>query len=535
MTLTLQDKNYKTIGAAHNLELYGTTPMSSSTSTNGWRAGAVVPFVYDGENQNWIRFFWENSTYTVTSVWCNTAADTAAKVSSNASYYAIRAGNIFEITFRYSNTAKDALTLNINSTGTKPLYINGEPSSASNYTLPAGKYIVYYDGTNYYINTGGLAPISISGNAATATKFASDQAITLTGDITGTASSKAGWSISTSINTENLKTKLNLDNKQEKTFIVNFYDRIYDNDYEDGQNRYTMVSSSSEFQAAIQLNSEGKCNLEAQVSSVDSSTLYTNYLKTLMMFSWIHLFYFIHPKGMSNLDELVYEYIACIGNNPSDEQIIRGSVELATTSTIEDMGQELLNFIANNYISKTGGQITGDLTMYTSGTGESPAVIFQRGTLTDSYNDWKIYDKNNYLYFAQRGNASENFSDQIYFDTSGNIHTTNTNGIFDGKIAWNHIIDKPSNYYTLPTASSDVLGGIKVGNGLSINNSFLSHIVPTGASASIKGNQNVGVPEFIKTIETDAFGHIINYSTEALTIYDGSTSSDLEVFDNTLF
>lgn len=326
-----------------------------------------------------------------------------------------------------------------------------------------------------------------------------------------------------------------LDKKQEKTFIVNFYDRISDDDYEEGQNRYTMESDPLEFKTAIKLNSEGRCNLEAQVSSIDDSVLYTNYFKTSFGFGWIHLFYFIRPKDTSHLDKLVYEYIACIGNNPSNEQIMRGSVELATTSTIEDMGQELLNFIANNYISKTGGQITGDLTVYTSGTEESPAIIFQRGTLTDSYNDWKIYDKNNYLYFAQRGNASENFSDQIYFDTSGNIHTTNTNGIFDGKISWNHIIDKPSNYYTLPIASFDVLGGIKVGNGLSINNSFLSHIVPTGASASIKGNQNTGVPEFIKTIETDAFGHIINYSTEALTIYDGSTSSDLEVFDNTLF
>lgn len=326
-----------------------------------------------------------------------------------------------------------------------------------------------------------------------------------------------------------------LDKKQEKTFIVNFYDKISDNDYEEGQNRYTMVSDPSEFQTAIELNSEGRCNLEAQVSSMDNIILYTNYFKTSIGFGWIHLFYFIRPKDTSHLDELVYEYIACIGNNPSNEQIMRGSVELATTSVIENMGQELLNFIADNYISKTGGQITGDLTMYTSGTEESPAIIFQRGTLADSYNDWKIYDKNNYLYFAQRGNASENFSDQIYFDTSGNIHTTNPDGIFDGKISWNNITNKPSNYYTLPTASSDVLGGIKVGNGLSINNSILSHAVSEGASASIKGNQNAGVPEFIKTIETDAFGHIINYSTEALTIYDGSTSSDLEVFDNTLF
>ena len=41
--------------------------------------------------------------------------------------------------------------------------------------------------------------INISGNAASATKFASAQSITLTGDVTGTASSQAGWSITTTL------------------------------------------------------------------------------------------------------------------------------------------------------------------------------------------------------------------------------------------------------------------------------------------------------------------------------------------------
>lgn len=54
---------------------------------------------------------------------------------------------------RYSNTKAAALTLNINSTGEKPIYINGAPSSATNYTLPAGTYLIFYDGTNYYFNT----------------------------------------------------------------------------------------------------------------------------------------------------------------------------------------------------------------------------------------------------------------------------------------------------------------------------------------------------------------------------------------------
>ena len=71
-----------------------------------------------------------------------------------------------------------------------------------------------YGGTwNFYENTKGtkadgklVASIkpdgfhgNLKGNADTATKFASAQSITLTGDVTGTASSQAGWSITTTL------------------------------------------------------------------------------------------------------------------------------------------------------------------------------------------------------------------------------------------------------------------------------------------------------------------------------------------------
>ena len=40
---------------------------------------------------------------------------------------------------------------------------------------------------------------SINGNAATATQFSANKSVTLTGDVTGTASSKAGWSVATTL------------------------------------------------------------------------------------------------------------------------------------------------------------------------------------------------------------------------------------------------------------------------------------------------------------------------------------------------
>ena len=154
---------------------YGTTAMSTSTTTNGWAAGAVLPLTYDGTG--WIEHFWNNTTYWTNSCYCDTAAATAAKVGT-CSFYTLQKGYL-QVAVRYDNTAKSALTLNINSKGAKPIYINGAASSTSNYTLPGGMYFVYYDGTNYYFRTdgkiSGLLPSTISiGSATAGTAIAAD-------------------------------------------------------------------------------------------------------------------------------------------------------------------------------------------------------------------------------------------------------------------------------------------------------------------------------------------------------------------------
>jgi hypothetical protein len=62
------------------------------------------------------------------------------------------------INFYYDNTAASALTLNVASHGDKPIYINGQPSSSTNHTLPHGTYLGYFDGINWYLNTDGTIP-----------------------------------------------------------------------------------------------------------------------------------------------------------------------------------------------------------------------------------------------------------------------------------------------------------------------------------------------------------------------------------------
>lgn len=58
-----------------------------------------------------------------------------------------------------------------------------------------------------------------------------------------------------------------------------------------------------------------------------------------------------------------------------------------------------------SYLPTAGGSVTGELKLYAA-SGDSPRLIFQRGELTDTYNDWSIYDSGGYLYIQQRGQGS---------------------------------------------------------------------------------------------------------------------------------
>ena len=90
---------------------------------------------------------------------------------------------------------------------------------------------------------------------------------------------------------------------------------------------------------------------------------------------------------------------------------------------------------AGNYMNYalplSGGTLTGDLTLSVS-SGNSPAIIFQRGSLTDSLNDWEIRDKGGLLYFGQRGSSSTAFDTNIYLDNAGGIHATTFSGSLTG-------------------------------------------------------------------------------------------------------
>ena len=107
---------------------------------------------------------WADETQVYPSAYCTTAAATAAK-KANCSLWAATANSWLHVLIGAANTATSALTLNVNSTGAAPIYINGTASSATNYTLPAGSYLVFFDGTNFYFRTDGKLTGDITGHA----------------------------------------------------------------------------------------------------------------------------------------------------------------------------------------------------------------------------------------------------------------------------------------------------------------------------------------------------------------------------------
>ena len=129
---------------------YGTTAMSTGTTTTGWYAGAVQSFVYDGTG--WVRDYWNNSTYSNASLGqgyatCSTAAATVAKTAT-LSNYALATGGI--VTVKFANGVPANATLSINSKDPKAIYFRGTAITAD--VIKAGDIATFiYSGTYYHL------------------------------------------------------------------------------------------------------------------------------------------------------------------------------------------------------------------------------------------------------------------------------------------------------------------------------------------------------------------------------------------------
>ena len=127
------------------------------TGTADWICGCanrVSFYMYDGTHWVWMHPDVNFNDNTVPSAYCSTAAGTAAKTAICTGYQENH-DQVIHIVFTNTNTAASELTLNINSKGARDIYINGVASSSSNYNIPAGSYMAYYDSVvqAYYIRT----------------------------------------------------------------------------------------------------------------------------------------------------------------------------------------------------------------------------------------------------------------------------------------------------------------------------------------------------------------------------------------------
>lgn len=147
-TLNINNKGAIDIKALNDTNVYGILGNNK-----------IFILVYDGICFKVVSSYYSDSN-TVPSAYCSTAAATAAKAAS-CSGYALKENSYIHVLFTTTNTAASALTLNINSKGAKPIYINGTASSATNKDLPAGSYIAFYDGTKYHLRTDEVIPGTI--------------------------------------------------------------------------------------------------------------------------------------------------------------------------------------------------------------------------------------------------------------------------------------------------------------------------------------------------------------------------------------
>lgn len=150
------------VGGSGAKSVYYNTGVNTGTSTIifGY-ANRTIFYMYDGTYWVWISMSMsDGNDNTIPTAISWTAAGTAAKTASMTNYTAT-ANRYVVINFQYANTSASAITLNINGTGAKPLYINGAASSASNYSFAAGPYILWYNGTNYYLDTSGNIPRTV--------------------------------------------------------------------------------------------------------------------------------------------------------------------------------------------------------------------------------------------------------------------------------------------------------------------------------------------------------------------------------------
>lgn len=108
---------------------------------------------------------WADQTQYYPSGYSTTAADKQTKQIACSAWTAT-AKSYLHILLTHANTYAGKIYFTVNAVNTYEVWINGAVSSATNYSLPAGTYIIYFDGSAFQVRTDGIIPASVNGTAA---------------------------------------------------------------------------------------------------------------------------------------------------------------------------------------------------------------------------------------------------------------------------------------------------------------------------------------------------------------------------------
>lgn len=109
-----------------------------------------VYYYKDGAIRQWTNDYDPAQTNdTIPSAYCTSNSAVANKLA-DCTDYQIAPNSYLHILFKYGNMMPSAITLNVNGQGAKPVYINGQPSSSTNFNIPAGTYISFYEVAKNY-------------------------------------------------------------------------------------------------------------------------------------------------------------------------------------------------------------------------------------------------------------------------------------------------------------------------------------------------------------------------------------------------
>ena len=233
-------------------------------------------------------------------------------------------------------------------------------------------------------------------------------------------------------------------------------------------------------------------------------------------------------------------------NLTANRILLSNSSGKVAASSVTDTELSYLDGVTSNIqtqldskLSKSGGELTGNITLKADASG-SPSIIFQRGTSSDAYTDWRVQDSVGQLKFGTRSNSSD-FTDKITFREAGNIEATSfignltgnadtaTNADKLGNVAASGYVkrDNGSSRALIATTGSDTALAVK---GASATDSFIAYM---GSDDSFQGFIGVvsGVPTFYKSgnqeiITSKTIGsQSVNHATTASTITQNVTNN----------